>query len=138
MHQRTFMLRHVVQLLGIVAITLADCGCSDHPASRSADEKIESLLQSIDGMRFVSTEKFETGLGEDGEVMGHWYLSFRGVTVTWDFSDTWWSGTFAIAADGTISASMGNNQFTGSFDRQTKILIWDDKRYEPVANSNGA
>ena len=133
------MLRHVVTLLVVFAITLAECGCSDHPANGSADEKSESLLESIDGMRFVSTEQFEVGLKPDGEeAMGHWLLSFEGVTVTWDYSDASQSGMFTIAADGTITASMGSNAVTGSFDSKTRILMWDDKRYEPVAERDGA
>jgi len=137
-HLCKIMLRHLVPLLALFAITLAACGCSDHPASRSAHEKTDSLLGHIDGTRFVSTEKFEAGLGEDGPEMGHWYLSFKGGTVTWDFSDTQWSGTFAIAADGKITASMGSHEISGTFDPKTRILLWDDKRYEPVADGNGA
>ena len=138
MHRITIMRRRVAPLLALFAMTLAACGCSDHSASRSADENTASLLKHIDGVIFESTEKLEVGLSEDGEVMGQWFLSFNGPTVTWDFSDTRWSGPFAIAADGTISASVGAKQITGSFDPKTRILIWDDKQYKPVTDGNGA
>ena len=136
--QKKVMLKRVVQLFGVSAITLALCGCSDRPAIRRTDEKTDSLLEFINGKRFVSTEQFEVGLGENGPEMGHWYLSFHESTLTWDFSDTQLSGTFTIAADGNITASMRSNEVTGSFDRKTKMLMWDGKQYEPAADSDGA
>ena len=135
MHINRVMCRHSVLLLALFAITLNACGCSGQPANPRSNEKSDQLLEFLDGTRFVSTEKYEVGLGETGPEMGYWYLSFQKSTVTWDFSDTRWSGTFAIAADGTITANMGSQQLTGVFNPLTRILDWDNKQYQLVEDS---
>lgn len=134
------MTSRVIDFAMIVAGGLLGCGSSGGDAVDSSGStnspqlhSSEELQERLDGVTFVSTEKYETGLGEKGPVPGYWRVSFSGGTATWDYSDTRESGRFVIDVDGKITADIGPDGVTGRFDRANGELLWDGKRYKPVA-----
>ncbi len=144
------MFRHIVSFPTILVVALAGCDRSDSPSNdgtaentnppnatdRPQTHSTKSLLKRLDGTRFVSKKQHEIGLGPNGEELGFWYVTFKGGIATWDYSDLQQSGTFTIAADGSIRANMGSDGVNGSFDTNTNELLWDGKWYKPEEPEN--
>jgi hypothetical protein len=132
-----------ILIAAILAGGLLGCGCSGGDVGDSSQStnprqphSSAELQARLDGVTFVSTKKYETGLGENGAVFGYWRVAFSAGTATWDYSDTRESGRFAIGDDGKISADIGPGGVTGRYDPGTGELLWDGKRYEAVAESD--
>ncbi len=86
---------------------------------------------NLNGTRFISIDKHETGLGPNGPVQGHWHVRFKDGFAQWDYSDVQETGEFTVTQDGTIKANMGPNGLTEGFlDGANNRLFWAGKWYK--------
>jgi hypothetical protein len=99
---------------------------------------METVVQAdLDGKQFRSLELGESGLGQEGMVMGHWYLTFRDGSVFWDYSDVRDGARYHLKADGSITANVGNppdQPVRAQYDKAADRIFWDGMWYERVSS----
>lgn len=76
---------------------------------------------------FESLEQKECGNSPDGEALCRWRISFNADEYTWFHSDVAENGPYTCG-DGRIVAG----GYTGEFDPQTGLLVWDDVEYRAI------
>ena len=116
---------------------LAGCEARDDPApvlERVDPTLVQEKAASWDeflGVRLRSVELYECGLGQDGPVMGHQYLTLAesGVSFEWESSDTVDSGTFDRNGARLLIRLRGK-EFEGELDLERGVLIWGTIEFE--------
>lgn len=112
------------------AVVVFRKGVPIHLARPQEARPEQSLPLTLNGMRFISIGRYETGLGPNGPVPGYWHVAFGEGSATWYYSDVRETGSFTVSEDGTIKAKMGpNGLIEGFIDRTNNRLFWDGKWY---------
>lgn len=126
-------------MLGSVLVAVgAEIACAPEPDERiqvfdvSVDAKVEVPVAHadcsvIEHARFQSIDLLDTGLGEDGPVLGHWHLEFDRGVFHFDYTDVRESGTVRCE-DGALEAG----RFHGRLDVGGRGLEWAGRRFERI------
>ena len=117
-----------------ILITLSMLGC--YELNNSSDDDVDEIKSKLQASKYISEDMHETGIDENGEVFGYWYLSFSEDQVCWDYSDIGEDcHIYEVDADAHISAMFGTgNVIEGDYDSTSGRLKWDGFWYIPVFN----
>ena len=122
--------------IACLAIAASDCqgplqGNDGASVNQETGTRATDLAQQLVGMRFVSKEKHDCGLGPTGVVMGYWRLRIDEDYVSWDFSDTPRRAPYTVEPDGTIKTPLGlpYMPIEGKFFPERGELLWDGVWY---------
>ena len=106
------------------------------PGDRPEQSRPSVVQPDLEGARFRSTELRELGLGPNGVVMGHWFLSFQGGFVKWRYSDVLESARYEIDANGLIASTLApklDPPARTQYDKATDRMFWGGMWYERMA-----
>jgi hypothetical protein len=86
---------------------------------------------TLEGATFRSIDQREIGLGPDGPILWHWFVSFRGNQFDWSWSDVQQNGSFTCT-QGEIRGWHGEQVLHGRIDSESGTLTWEDLDYRRV------
>lgn len=117
----------------LIVLLLASCARTSEPVT-PARPAVASCGE-LRGARFQSRALFPAGMGQDGPVLGHQYLSFSadGKRYEWTREDMTGSGDCACDAGRVQGAGSGltrGKSVVGVLDPVTGFLAWDGIEFE--------
>ncbi len=96
----------------------------------AVDEKKKTdFCFEIKNKSMKSVNKYEVGLGPNGEVLGYYYIKFGQTDFGWTHSDVYQEGTFACK-DNVVEGSSNRDSYKGMYNNDRRILLWEGIEYQ--------
>jgi hypothetical protein len=95
--------------------------------------------EAVAGATFESVERQTGGPGPNGSTSEvHWRVAFDDGTFEYSYTDVVEGGSYTCEHDdgtATLEGESGGSgsTYSGRYDPETGVLVWDDVRYRPVA-----